>query len=57
MNTIFYKNKDNFDEIVENIASDGVKNLHFLADFDRTMTKSFVKGIEKPSLVSVLRDE
>lgn len=57
MSNIFYKNRDNFDTIVQNITSDGKDKLHFLADFDRTMTKSFVHGIEKPSLVSVLRDE
>lgn len=38
------------------IAKAGAKNLHILADFDRTLTKAFVDGKNTPSLISVLRD-
>lgn len=34
-----------------------VDRIHVLADFDRTLTKNFVAGEEKPSLISVLRKE
>lgn len=42
-------------EYIQNFKEWGCKNLHVLADFDRTLTKNFVDGEEKPSLVSVLR--
>ena len=31
--------------------------MHILADFDRTLTKNFVDGEKRPSIVSVLRSE
>lgn len=34
----------------------GAKNLHILADFDRTLTKAYVNGKSTQSLISILRD-
>lgn len=47
--------KINFEKIVQNIKKNGAKNLHFLADFDRTLTKSFVDWEERPSLIWAMR--
>ncbi|MBU4284624.1 hypothetical protein KKF60_00995 [Patescibacteria group bacterium] len=44
------------EQIKEKIKQGGVDKIHALVDFDRTLTKSFVKGKERPSLISVLRD-
>jgi HAD superfamily hydrolase (TIGR01544 family) len=57
MTKIYYKNRQNFDKIVKNIQDQWVDKLHILADFDRTLTKNFVDGEKRPSLISVLRKE
>ena len=38
------------------LVVNGPKKLHVLADFDRTLTKAYVKGKKVTSLISVLRD-
>jgi len=38
------------------ISKQGVKKLHILSDFDKTLTKAFVWGKSVPSLISLLRD-
>lgn len=38
------------------ITEGGAEKLHILADFDRTLTKTFVDGKSTPSLISILRD-
>ncbi len=47
-------------ELIETVRAsmikDGPEKIHVLADFDRTLTKAFVKGKKVPSLISVLRD-
>ena len=48
---------DWYKDFQDNFIEWGYDNLHILADFDRTLTKNFVDGEEKPSLVSVLRRE
>ena len=66
------KNKENFmekiegnivipdceklEKIKEKIKQEGADKIHALVDFDRTLTKAYVKGKERPSLISVLRD-
>lgn len=57
MKNIHYKNKEKFQKTLETLKSDWFEKLHILADFDRTMTKSFINGEKKPSIISVLRDE
>ena len=48
---------ESIDEIRMNFWKWGHSKIHVLADFDRTLTKNFVDGEEKPSLTSVLRRE
>lgn len=38
------------------ITPDGIRSVHILSDFDRTLTKPFVGGHRVPSLISLLRD-
>lgn len=38
------------------IQSDGSRGMHILSDFDRTLTKAYVRGQKVPSLISLLRD-
>ncbi len=56
---IIYSNKANFEKTLDNLIKRlSSSSLHFLADFDRTLTKSFSSDWEKrPSLISVLRKE
>jgi len=55
MKKITYTNKQNFLNKLENIKQDWLENIHFLADFDNTLTKAFVNWKRTPSLVSVVR--
>ncbi len=48
---------DDFESLKQSILEGWVKNIHVIADFDRTLTKNFVNGVERPSLISVLRSE
>lgn len=56
-NTIEITNPEKLREIIEEIKKDGPKQLHILADFDRTLTKAFVGNKPFPSLISILRDK
>jgi len=46
-----------FQKLFEFIQQSWKDSLHVVADFDRTLTQSFVNGKETPSLISVLRSE
>ncbi len=48
---------DDFEERKNAIINGGFENFHVLADFDRTLTKAFIKGKERfSSMISQLRD-
>jgi len=55
MQKIIYSNKQQFLQTLENMKKEGLDNLHFLADFDNTLTKAFVNWQKTPSLVSAIR--
>lgn len=55
MSSIFYSNKTDFEKIIQNIKENGAEKLHFLADFDRTLTKSFIDWEARPSLIWAMR--
>lgn len=57
MSEILIKDQKQIDIFMKKVREDGVKKLHILADFDRTITKSIVDGKLVPSLISILRDE
>jgi len=50
-------NHDKLEITKQAISNAGIANFHVVADFDRTLTKAFVGGIQTPSLISVLRTE
>jgi len=54
---IIIANLNNFERIKKEISKQGKEKLHVLADFDRTLTYSFVNGEEVPSMISILRKE
>jgi len=56
MENIIISNQKRFEELRENLRRDGLDKLHILADFDRTLTQTFVNGKRIASLISVLRD-
>ena len=56
MKNIIISNPEKFKEIKNKIIEQGEDNFHVLADFDRTLTKAYVKGKKNPSVISVLRD-
>ena len=54
---IIISDPEEFEKTKKEISKQGGKKLHVLADFDRTLTYSFVKGEEVPSMISILRKE
>lgn len=56
MKNIVIPDQGKLDKIKAQICAGGADKLHILADFDRTLTRSFVDGEEVPSVISVLRD-
>lgn len=51
------QNSQKLQDIISQMRISWSVGLYILADFDRTLTKHFVGGEKKPSLVSVLRRE
>lgn len=57
-NQIIIPDPKKVENIIKNLSQQGYKNLHILADFDRTITKAFTKGKkEVSSTISILRKE
>lgn len=54
MKDIIISNK-NLEKIKQNIKQQGKNKLHILADFDRTLTKAFVKGQKSPTVIAQIR--
>jgi 5'-nucleotidase len=40
-----------------NFRKDGFSKIHFLADFDRTLTKAYINWVHTPALIWVLREQ
>ncbi len=57
MENIIISDQKKLDREMENIIHDGISNLWIISDFDRTLTKAFVNGKSRSSLLSILRDE
>lgn len=56
MKNIVISDEAELERKISAVRKQGTKNLHVISDFDRTLTKAFVKGKFVPSLISVLRD-
>lgn len=49
---------EKFNKLKSNFIKDGIDNLHVIADFDGTLTKTNIdKKIREPSIISLLRSE
>ena len=57
MEKIIYSNKEYFLKTLENIKKDWAKNLHILADFDKTLTKASLNWEKRHALISVLEQQ
>lgn len=53
---ILHSNKKKFKEIYGKVKNEGKRNLHILADFDRTLTYYSVDGEKILSIISLLRN-
>ena len=56
MENVIIPNQQRFKELKNKFKKDGIAKIHVLADFDKTLTKAFVRGRKIASLISVLRD-
>jgi 5'-nucleotidase len=56
-NNIYFSNKENFEKIKMNFRAKWASKIHFLADFDRTLTKAYIDWIHTPALIWVLREK
>jgi HAD superfamily hydrolase (TIGR01544 family) len=52
---IIVVNPEKINQFIKTLKEQGVKSLHVLADFDRTITKAFVNGEYVSSIISMLR--
>ncbi len=57
MKNFIIPNQEDFKSKLDEIIKGGVNNLHFLSDFDRTLTYDLIDGEKVPSVISVLRNE
>ena len=57
VNNYIISDEKKFSILREKFILGGFSNLFVISDFDRTMTKSFVKGKMVSSLISILRSE
>ncbi|MCX6759748.1 MAG: haloacid dehalogenase-like hydrolase [Candidatus Nealsonbacteria bacterium] len=56
MENVSVADKEKFAEIEKKFQEDGLDKVHILADFDKTLTRAFIDGVEVQSIISVLRD-
>ena len=56
MQNIDIINPDHTDKLIQEFTHDGPQKLHIVTDFDKTLTKAYVDGKARASLVSILRD-
>ncbi len=57
MQKIIYTNPKNLEKILENMKKEGLEKLHILADFDRTLTKTFINGKKRHSLIHSMEEK
>ena len=46
-----------YNAIIDNMCLQWKENIHILADFDKTLTRAFIKWKSFPSLISILRND
>jgi cytosolic 5'-nucleotidase 3 len=56
MDNIIIPNPEELEKTIEKIKKDGPSKLHIVSDFDRTLTKTFVKGEKTPTINGQMRE-
>ena len=56
MEDLIIQNPRVLERLKKAFAEGGAKRIHVVSDFDRTLTKAFVNGVKRPSMISILRD-
>lgn len=56
MEQIIISNPKEFEQKKTKISLDGISNFHVVSDFDRTLTKAFVKGQKQATAIAQLRE-
>ena len=56
MKNILIPNQESLDETVRRLIEGGVENLHVVSDFDRTLTRAFVRGVKSPTVIAQIRN-
>ena len=56
MENVIIPDKKKLDEIIDKISKDGKDKLHIISDFDKTLTKAFVKGQRIHTLIGQIRE-
>jgi len=56
MKNIVISDEAELEKKISDVKKQGIQSLHVISDFDRTLTKAFVKGKFVPAIISVLRD-
>jgi cytosolic 5'-nucleotidase 3 len=56
MKNIIISNKEELNFKIKEIKKQGNENLHVITDFDKTLTKGFVKGQKSPTVIAQLRE-
>ncbi len=57
MQTEIISNKAFYEKTIENLKNSWSDKTHFVVDFDKTLTKAFIKWEDFPSLISILRKD
>ncbi|MCX6742646.1 MAG: haloacid dehalogenase-like hydrolase [Candidatus Parcubacteria bacterium] len=53
---ILIPNQERLDSLIQKFKEQGKDKIHVLADFDRTLTRAFVKGQYAPTVIAQLRE-
>ena len=56
MENVIIPDKKKLDEIIDKISKDWKDKLHIISDFDKTLTKAFVKGQRIHTLIGQIRE-
>jgi len=57
INNIYFSHKKKFEDIKMNFRRGGASEIHFLVDFDRTLTKAYINWVHTPALIWILREQ
>lgn len=56
MKEVIFNNYDDYQDLKDKLIKGAKNKLHVIADFDQTLTSTFIKGRKAPSITAALRD-